>query len=115
MKHQESQLQQSAKRWFDYQYPDMARMLIAIPNGGKRGKIEAGIMKAEGVTKGAPDMVLFAAKNGYNFLCLEFKTATGRQSESQKAWQADAERNGSKYVIIRSVDQFIETINNYLK
>ena len=115
MKHAESQLQQSCKRWFDYQYSDLSKMCVAIPNGGARSKTEAAIMKAEGVTAGAPDMALFIGRSGYNTLCIEFKTDKGRQSESQKAWQADAERNGNKYIICRSVDEFINEINNYLK
>ncbi len=31
----------------------------AIPNGGRRSKIEASILKAEGVSAGAPDWVCF--------------------------------------------------------
>ena len=115
MRHDESQLQQSCKRWFDLQYSDLSKLLIAIPNGGKRNKIEAAIMKLEGIVSGAPDMALLVGRSGYNNLFIELKTEKGRQSESQKAWQKDAEKYGSKYVIIRSVDQFIETINNYLK
>ena len=115
MKHPESQLQQSCKRWFDYKYSDLSKMCIAIPNGGARNKTEAAIMKAEGVTAGAPDMALLIGRSGYNTLCIEFKTDKGRQSDTQKAWQADAEKNENKYFICRSLDQFIETINNYLK
>ena len=32
-------------------------MLFAVPNGGGRSRIEAGIMKAEGVTAGVSDLI----------------------------------------------------------
>ena len=42
------------------------------------------------------------------------KTEKGRQSPEQKAWQKKAEAHGYKYVVIRSLDDFIETVNAYL-
>jgi hypothetical protein len=50
----------------------------AIPNGGRRGPREAALLKAEGVTAGAPDWVLFVPSNGRAGLALEFKSPTGR-------------------------------------
>lgn len=38
----------------------------------------------------------------------------GRQSDHQKAWQAEAERAGNKYVVARSFEEFIEAIRAYL-
>ena len=42
------------------------------------------------------------------------KTKTGRQSPEQKAWQAKVEQYGYKYAVCRSLDEFINTIENYL-
>ena len=61
----------------------------AIPNGGKRGKTEASILKAEGVSPGAPDWVCFAPTAcGHHGLALEFKRpdGTGRVSTQQRWW-----------------------------
>lgn len=49
---------------------------------------------------GVPDIsVIF---NG-QFIGLEIKTATGRQSSAQKEAQAEIERSGGKYYIVRSL------------
>ena len=50
----------------------------AIPNGGRRGPREAALLKAEGVTAGAPDWVLFVPSSGWSGLALEFKSPTGK-------------------------------------
>ncbi len=113
--HIESELQRSCKQWFDLQYPKLSRLCFAIPNGGARNAREAGIMKAEGVTAGVADMILLIPRNGYGCLCLEFKTKDGYQSQSQKLWQAATEANGNKYVVVRSIDQFVNEVKKYLQ
>lgn len=50
----------------------------AIPNGGRRGAREAVRLKAEGVTAGAPDWMLFAPAFEWVGLALEFKSPTGK-------------------------------------
>lgn len=113
--HIESELQRSCKQWFDLQYPKLSRLCFAVPNGGARNAREAGIMKAEGVTAGVADMILLTPRHGYGSLCIEFKTKQGYQSESQKLWQHDTEANGNKYVVVRSIDQFVNEVKKYLQ
>lgn len=113
-RHIESQIQRTCKKWFDYQYPQFASLLFAVPNGGLRGKREAAIMKAEGMTAGVADMILLIPKKGYASLCIEFKTEKGRQTQNQKDWQRVAEMHGNKYVIVRSFDEFVKAITAYL-
>jgi hypothetical protein len=113
-RHIESQIQRACKRWFDIQYPQFAPLLFAVPNGGLRGKLEAAIMKAEGMTAGVSDMIFLMSKKGYTSLCIEFKTEKGRQSPQQKDWQRVVEMNGSKYVIIRCFEDFVKAITAYL-
>ena len=114
MKHRESNLQIQCVRWFRLQYPKYAKLLFAVPNGGYRNKIEAGIMKAEGVVSGVADLILLIPSKGFNSLCIEMKTDKGRQNENQKAWQSDTENVGNAYKICRSVDDFMNEINGYL-
>lgn len=113
-RHIESQMQRSCKRWFDYQYGQFAPLLFAVPNGGLRGKREAAIMKAEGMTAGVSDMILLVSRKGYASLCIEFKTEKGRQTELQKEWQRIAEMHGNKYVIVRNFMQFVKEVTAYL-
>lgn len=111
MRHPESKLQSACVKWFRLQYP--ALTIFAIPNGGRRGKLEAAIMKGEGVLAGVADVFIMLARNGSHGIFIEFKTETGRQSPEQKAFQVQCERDGYDYHIVRSFDQFksiIETM-----
>lgn len=113
---EESNLQINCFKYFRYQYPHLAKLFFAIPNGGRRNAREAARMKAEGVTAGVADAILLApSSNGeYNSLCIEFKTEKGRQSDAQKEFQKDAESQGNKYDIVRNFDDFVFCIKNYL-
>jgi hypothetical protein len=115
MRHEESKMQQLCVKWFRMQYPQLAELLIAIPNGGARKRIEGAIMKAEGVMKGAADLALFFPSKNYHALFIEMKTPKGRQQPSQKYWQRKVEWAGYKYVICRSFEDFMEQINAYLR
>lgn len=116
MKHEESNIQSACIKWFRYQYPELAKLLVAIPNGGYRNRITAAIMKSEGVVAGAADLVLFVPRISDNCgaLCIEMKTRKGTQSDHQKEWQSAVEAKGYKYVICHSVDEFASTIKDYL-
>lgn len=114
MNHPEAQLQSSCVTWFRYQFSSISKMLIAIPNGGSRNIIEAANLKKQGVVSGVSDLILFQQRGGYGALCIEMKTKTGKQSTSQIEWQIEAEKNGYKYVICRSVDEFINEILDYM-
>ena len=113
-RHIESHLQRMCVSWFRLQYPDIGKLLFAVPNGGARSRTEAAIMKAEGVTAGVADVILLVSRGGYNSLCIEFKTEKGRQTELQKQWQLEAENNGNKYVVCRSFSDFNSVIKEYL-
>lgn len=128
MKHTESQLQQACVRWFDLQWgklynrtvmskgkPVTISLLYAVPNGGKRGKIEAAIMKGEGVRPGVSDLVLAVPSYLYHGLYIELKTDKGVVSETQKAFGEMVKSMGYRHEVIRSLEQFVEVVNEYLK
>jgi hypothetical protein len=95
----------------DALHRDVARYLARVltdetvwfhpPNGGGRSKREGAKFKAQGVKAGVADIVL--VYQGRHFE-IELKSATGKQSESQEAWQAALERAGGKYVVSKSVE-----------
>lgn len=129
-RHEESRLQESCVTWFRLQYPKLALLLFAVPNGGKRthrtivraGRVityspEAKQMKKEGVTAGVADLILLKPSGGYASLCIEMKTTEkgSEQRESQKMWQQAAEEAGNKYVVCRTLEGFISVVNDYLK
>jgi len=115
-RHQESTLQKTCVAWFRAQYPQHALMLFAVPNGGGRSRIEAGIMKAEGVTAGVADLILLEARGGYGSLCIEMKTRdkSSKQRPSQKAWQEAAERAGNLYAVVRDFEGFQAIVRDYM-
>jgi hypothetical protein len=113
MGHIESAIQQSCVRWFRLQYPGY--ILFAIPNGGARSKTEGAIMKGEGVLAGVADLFLALPSGVYHGLFVEMKAGKGRQSPAQKAFEKLAIMSGYMYVVCRSLEEFIGTIDNYLK
>lgn len=113
MRHTESETQRFCVKWFRLQYPQLAKLLFAVPNGGARNLTEAAIMKGEGVTAGVSDMILMYPTGQYHGLCIEFKTAKGKQTQAQKEWQEIIEMRGYKYVICRTFEDFERTIKNY--
>lgn len=98
---------------------------LRSPHGGARSKATAGKLKAEGVVPGVADLILLVpqwfttwrGQQGCLFagLCIEMKTAKGRQSPEQKAWQAIVEAKGYQYAVCRSFDDFTRTVNEYLE
>lgn len=115
MRHQEHNLQVACVRYFRLQYPNIAPLLFAVPNGGSRNLREAARLKAEGVTRGVADLILLLPSRTHHALCMELKTTNGRLSPQQKEWLTLAEHYGAKTAIIRSIDDFIKTVDSYLE
>lgn len=115
VKHTEHDIQAACIKWFRLQYPRLAPLLFAVPNGTNKSKTARMMFKAEGLTAGVSDLLFLLPRGGYHGLCIEMKTRTGRQSAEQKAWQAAVEAQGYLYVVIRSLDEFMKIITNYNK
>lgn len=114
MRHLEEQQQIAYVRWFSYQYPELASLLHHSPNGGKRNVSEAARFKAMGTRAGFPDLFLAVPSNGFHGLFLELKTEKGRVRESQKTYGDMLRRQGYVVEVVRSLDEFIKVINEYL-
>ena len=131
----ESIVQQGAVKWFNLQYPQYRGLLVHIPNEGRRtikvinGRpvcIGGAKLKAEGLVKGAADLVLFVPNKYFHGLCLETKVelfdySTGKekktktyQSPEQKEWQALVESQGYQYEVYRNIDEFRKIVLGYL-
>lgn len=115
MRHLEDSLQKSCVRWFDYAHPKYRLRIHHSPNGGYRNAIEAAKFKQMGVRAGFPDLILLIPNKFYPFCGIELKIKTGRQSENQKAYQKEFESIGALYVVVRSLDEFIKVVEDYLK
>lgn len=111
----EHRLQCACVRWFRFAYPKLRYALFAVPNGGRRDDITGAKLKEEGATAGVSDLILLRSNRHYGALCVEMKTQKGKQSDTQKKWQVEIERMGSKYIICRSFDDFQREVVEYLK
>lgn len=113
----EGRIQAECFAWFWNEYPQYRRLLFHVSNENDRADsniIQGAIRKSLGVVPGVADLLLFVARDPYHALCIEMKDALGRQKPAQKEWQAMVERQGYKYCICRSLDQFREIITGYL-
>lgn len=110
----EHKTQCACVRWFRLKYPKLRNILFAIPNGGRRDAITGAKLKEEGATSGVSDLILLKRNRFYGGLCVEMKKLGGYQSPAQKEWQKDVEANGAKYVVCRSLDEFMKVVTDYL-
>lgn len=69
-------------------------------------------MKGEGVLAGFSDLIVIAQGN---VLFIEVKTKDGKQSDLQIKFQSDVERLGFQYSICRSLEDFIMTVEKWVK
>lgn len=72
------------------------------------------VMREEGARAGVADLILLIPKGGYASLCIEMKTAKGKQSAAQVAFMELARKMRNKYVVCRSFDEFQKEVNEYL-
>lgn len=128
MNQEEHNIQAACVRWFGYAHPELRGLLFSVPNGGARSKATAGRLKAEGVTAGVSDLILLVPRcrasitenNAASIeikhaLCIEMKTQKGYQSHEQKEWQKKVEDHGYNYAVCHSLDEFIDTVEAYLR
>ena len=114
-KHDEDDIQEEFFRIVHLKFPQIPdKLLFSVPNGGRRDKFTGGIMKRTGAKRGVADVIMLIPNKYHNCLCLEFKTDIGKQSKEQIEFQRQIERVGGKYEIIRSANDAINVISEYL-
>ena len=73
-----------------------------IPNGGWRSKIEASILRGQGVKSGTPDLLIIADGKAY---FLELKAPRGRISPSQHECHEALCAAGARVAVAHDIDQ----------
>lgn len=96
-------------------FPQLGKLLFAVPNGGKRPAREAKRFQRQGVTRGVADILCLVPNEKYPFLCLETKARKGDQFDHQRQFQKEVEAIGGLYVVFRSAAEGIEILKDYLK
>jgi hypothetical protein len=95
--------------------PGNKYLVMAIPNGGKRGPRVAAQMKAEGVLKGAPDVFVAIAKHGYYGLFIEMKRLKGgKVSDDQIKVHAALRSQGYKVVVCKGAEEAWNEYKEYV-
>lgn len=100
MKYDEHALQVQIHSWLEKTFECE---VVAVPNGGFRGTMEAIRLRKEGVQAGHPDLIVYAA--GGIIRHIEVKTAKGPLTESQKDFLPRLGRLGFPTAIVRSLDE----------
>lgn len=113
----EMHIQAMCVKWLWNERPQTRRLFFHVENevnvAGNNAVLGA-IRRAQGIVKGVSDCILLMQRGGYGGLMVEFKTAVGYQSEAQKEWQKLVEKQGYKYMVVRSFEEFQAIIDNYL-
>ena len=113
----ESEEQQALFQYAEMQrgkYPELF-LLYHIPNGGKRGKAEAGRFHAEGVKPGVPDVCLPVARGCWHGLYIEMKRQRySKTSDLQMEWVYALRRQGYRVEICKGWEAAAEVLKNYL-
>lgn len=114
----EHQEQAALFEWAAFQecvWPEL-RLLHAIPNGGKRDKVTAARLKAEGVKPGVPDVCLPVPRGEKHGLYIEMKRRRGGTvSADQLKWLENLMRQGYECHVCRGCEEARMTIMEYLR
>lgn len=112
----EDKLQIACCHWFDLQYPQLRLLLHHSPNEGRlmRPDRDGAKRKAMGMRPGFPDFIFLQPNKLYSYLAVELKSAKGRQSDHQKIYQQAVEQAGGRYIIVRTLEEFIAAVNSYI-
>ena len=108
----EHQIQKAFFQWWEAQYGNP--LCWATPNGGFRNIVTAKRLKSEGVRAGVPDVFLAIPNGDYHGLFMEFKRAKGKLQPNQELYLALLDQVGYKTVVVRSVKEAIDAVQDYL-
>jgi hypothetical protein len=106
MTESEHVIQCKAVQWIKQYTP---YVVYAVPNGGKRGKLEAMRLRAEGVLAGIPDIHIPALS-----LFIEMKTPTGKVSPVQKEMHERLRKDGQIVAVCYSTQQAIDVVTGIM-
>lgn len=74
--------------------------VFAVPNGGKRGVVEAVSLRRQGVAKGVPDLILPGSDPRWRCLAIEMKRQKGgRLDPEQENWHRVLRSCGWKVLV----------------
>lgn len=112
MKNFEHKLQCECIKWMRLQYRDV--LVFAIPNGGARTSLTGAMLKAEGVVKGVPDLLVAHPTPKYSGLFIEMKVKPNKPSDAQVEIMDKLRNVGYKVEVCYSFEDFVKVVKSYL-
>jgi hypothetical protein len=123
-KGKEADLQKATAKWIRLAYPNL--LAFHVPNGGlrpvttlvrrdglKQVNLVGADLKRQGVMNGVPDWVILHPAQGYHGLFIELKNAAGTLTDAQKAFITQATSAGYCCKVARSLQEFMDIVNEY--
>jgi hypothetical protein len=110
----EHEEQASLIKWFDITQKHLKCRLFAIPNGGQRHILVASKLKAEGVRRGVPDLMLPVKNRDYCGLFIEMKAKKGKATPEQLEWIYYLNSAGYFALVCYGLDEAKMAILTYL-
>lgn len=114
MEPSEDDMQIAVIRWADSQEHPALKWLMHVPNGGARDPATAGRLKAAGVRRGVPDLLLPVCNGEWRGLAIEMKRKPNKPSAEQLAWLAHLTTETWSVHVCYSAQAAIDTIRAYL-
>lgn len=111
----EEDIQKSCINWFDLVHCPLSQLMFHVANEDRQSARKGHRYRLLGVRSGVSDLVLLVPNRHHHGLCIEMKTLAGTQRKTQKEFQKKVEKQGYKYVICRSLDDFMREVDEYLK
>lgn len=91
------------------------KFIFHVPNGGKRDKVVASILKAQGVRKGVPDLLWLLPACGYYGLAMELKCGKNTLEPEQSEWlQWLSDRNYFTCTVYNDPGEAMDILKRYL-
>ena len=114
-KQEEARLQAACFQWCWNEFPETRRLMFHVENERSGSNVVDGARRvAMGLVAGVSDLILLMPRGKWHGLCIEMKTPTGDQREKQWEWQMLVEKQGYRYEIIRTIEDFKALIKEYL-
>ena len=112
-RHLEDDLQTNCIQWFRLQYPN--RIILAIPNGGRRNIREAARLKRMGVLAGVFDLFIPEPNTRFVGLWIELKIRPNKLTKEQTGFCDNMKQRGYQTRVCWSFEDFRESVKVYLQ
>ena len=108
----EASIHKTVMEWVRLQ-PLIAKLIIHVPNEGRRSKRYGHHLKALGLRPGVSDLFITMGKHHYFGAWIELKSTVGVLSPEQRDFLADMRQQNYFTAVCDTIEETISTINWY--